>query len=367
MAIQPVHQNSGTHDSDILGSAQYKMGVGQGLSFDPLTGKIQQATAASPGGFVNPKTGGQVVQGQDGKFYDVGPDGKPDVASGAYNTAAIQGWQRTPGAAAGQTDTGLTDPGWQIQQGVTDAAKLDPTQNTQLGYAAQDANNLANGKTGYTLTAPVQAGIDATQARIGNQAADLGIVRDSAMGRGPSAAENLAKSQLDSNIRSQSALAATARGGNIAAAMRQAAASGTQQSLQSASTLNALRAQEQLNAQGVLTQGANALTTAQGNLGNQNQNLAGLRGQMVQAGVSARQGVAGQVANDLGNENAAKQQAAAKYAEYLMNQYQIASGNQVAYSGQGVQAGIANQNNTTQLIGAGANALGTGLAAFTGH
>lgn len=371
MAISPVKTPTDTTNTSIEQLAAQRLGLGV-ARVDPTTGQQQsytpgQAAGALPTPATPSKTPVTVV-GSDGKKYYT-YDGKSFNLAGSGSWAPLPaGVSASPGAATTghYSDTGNVDPSFALQSGIAGAAGLDPARNAALQAAGVTANRLAGGYVGDQLAAPVQAGINATQGRINSQAQDLGVVRASANGTGPSAAENLAKSQLDSNIRSQAALAATARGGNVAAAMRQAAQSGTQQSLQSASTLNALRAQEQLNAQGVLTQGANNLTAAQGQVGNQQQNLQNMRGGLMQAGTTAQLGAAGQTANDLSNMTTAKQTAADQYAQYLLNQYSVSAGLSPQYSGQGVQAQIANQNNNTQLIGAALNSAGSALAAFTG-
>jgi hypothetical protein len=357
-------------DQGVQATTAQRLGYGNNPNVitDPATGKLYSTPTQ-----VRPRDTLGTYQGTDGNYYQKNAQGNWTklTLDKNGNTTGIEyvdphdqrlkgltNVSYKAGPAAAPTDLHAVDPGWQIEQGVADAAQLDPAKNAALQAAGLTANRLASGAVGNELAAQINPYLDATQQRIGQQASDLDIIRNSAMGRGPSAAEALAKSQLDANIRSQSALAATARGGNIAAAMRQAANSGTQQSLQSAQTLNALRAQEQLNAQGLLTTGANNLTSAQGRLGDQGAALGTTRAQLVQAGGGAQAGVAAQAANSLANMNAASQQAKSKYAEYLMNLYQISSGNNVSYSGQGVQAGIANQNTGTQLVGAGLNSGG---------
>jgi len=98
---------------------------------------------------------------------------------------------------------------------------------------------------------------------------DIGILRDTALGRGPSAAQALAKAQLDDSIRSQSAMAATARGGNVAAGLRAASRAGTDLQLRNLQQMAALRASEQLQGQGQLAsaqQGLGGLQAQRGGL-----------------------------------------------------------------------------------------------------
>lgn len=375
----PVNSATAGLDQGVQASTVQKLGIGNNPNVvtDPNTGKLYStSTPAVPRdnfGLYKGVDGGYYKKLANGNWVQITVDQNGNTTAEHYVDPHNQKLKGLTSVAldpnAGKpvsTDLHTQDPGWQIQQGVAEAAGLDPARNAALQAAGASANGLASGAVGDAMAAQVNPYLQATQGRIDQQASDLGIVRNSAMGRGPSAAENLAKAQLDANIRSQSAMAATARGGNIAAAMRQASNSGTQQSLQSANTLNALRAQEQLNAQGLLTTGANALTGAQGSLGGQAAGLATGRAQLIQSGASAQANVAGQTANDLANMNAAKQQAKSKYAEYLMNLYQISSGNNVSYSGQGVQAGIANQNKDLNLISAGTSAGGNAITTALG-
>lgn len=363
MAISPVSRPSDATNTSIEQLAAARLGVGPGVTVDPTTGQVTMT--APSGGF----QAGQTYTGSDGKTYKAttvngqvrfGNTGSDGVFHYAPEGVSVQ----APAGSAPQT-LGL-DPTHQLETGISGAQGLNQAlQNNQvLQQAGQHAGGLASGQTGKILAKPIQAAIDATQGRINDQANDLGIVRASANGTGPSAAEHLAQSQLDSNIRSQSALAATARGGNIAAAMRTAANSGTQQSLQSAQQISAMRAQEQLNAQGLLTTGANNLTTAQGSLGNQQQNLGAMQAGLIQNGTQLQSQVGGQQTNNDINGYNAIEGANNNYAQYLAGLYATSAGITPQYTGQGVQAQIANQNNNTQLIGAGTAAAGAALGAF---
>jgi hypothetical protein len=230
--------------------------------------------------------------------------------------------------------------GQQLYANVGQAAALDPRYNNALTSAGTSANNAASGATGAAVTAQASGTINqagaanaAVAPTLGSQAADLGIVRNSALGTGPSAAEALAKSQLDNNVRSQAALAATARGGNIAAAMRGAANSGTQQSLQTSQQIAAQRAQEQLNAQTLLTSGANNLTGATqananqaGTLSGQQVALAATKAGLVGQGMQGQQAVASQFGNQTAQQVQAGQTAKDQWANFLQNQYQLSLG-----------------------------------------
>ncbi len=89
-------------------------------------------------------------------------------------------------------------------------------------------------------------------SQLDQYAQDINLLRRSAMGEGPSAAERMHRSALDSNQRGMASMAATARGGNIASALRSATAAGSNANLQATNQLAALRANEQLTAQGQL-------------------------------------------------------------------------------------------------------------------
>jgi hypothetical protein len=115
---------------------------------------------------------------------------------------------------------------------------------------------------GNRVASAVMPAMMTSQAGLAQTRADLGDLRNAAAGHGPSAAALLAKAQLDDNIRAQAAAAATARGGNIQGAMRNAALAGSQMQLQTAQQIAAQRAQEQLNARQLLAQGNAAYNTA---------------------------------------------------------------------------------------------------------
>ncbi len=134
-------------------------------------------------------------------------------------------------------------------------------------------------------------------------------------GQGPSLAQGQFQQNLDQSIAAQQALAASARGGNIAGAQRQAAMNTGNLNLQGAQQAAQLRQQEQLNAQGLLSQTAGtqrsqdiglatsqAGLTQQGNIfnaqqqqqgsqfnANQQAQLNDLRGKYMAMGLSADQ------------------------------------------------------------------------------
>jgi hypothetical protein len=152
--------------------------------------------------------------------------------------------------------------------------ELDPANNPGLKRFADASEAFANGSAGVAFggvdaaTAGKnigQAGLDARRGALndieslrqnaGQSARDLGIVRASANGQGPSAAEILGRQLIQGAVRGMGSQAATARGGNIASANRGALAGGQQVLLQGEQAIAAQRAQEQLNAQQLLVQG----------------------------------------------------------------------------------------------------------------
>lgn len=298
-----------------------------------------------------------------------------------------------------------------IEQGFN---QLDPRNNSQMfqaniaandaingglaaragGTAANDAQSAAMGAAGNIAGAGVGArgatvgALQGQQAQTGQYGQDLGIIRNSALGQGPSAAAVLAKQQLDASVQAQAAQAAQARGGNVAAGMRSAANAGTQIQLQGAQQMAAQRAQEQLNAQSLLNQGNQGLagamnqnttqaqglraqdigqTTAQAGATNDAAKLAaanyGIGATVAGQGLSAYQNLSGQYAGQMQAETQAQQNAQQQYAQWLQNEYSISSG---LPAGQfGGYAAIANQSaqSATQQQSAGLGALGTYIAA----
>lgn len=125
--------------------------------------------------------------------------------------------------------------------------------------ATAAAQNIGEaGKPGFN-----RAGLALTQGGdiVAQGQQDLGIVRATAQGEGPSAAAILGNQMIDNTQRAMNSQAATARGGNLAAAQRQALLGGAQMALQGQQQIAAQRAQEQLDAQKILTEGNAALGT----------------------------------------------------------------------------------------------------------
>lgn len=167
--------------------------------------------------------------------------------------------------------------------GLQQAAQNNPFQaqlalaaGAQQPYAAQQnaaaGLSAAGGNVAAALGGPgsfagaTQTALGQFGDQVGQFNTDTNMLRDTAAGRGPSAAAALAQSQLDSNARNMVATAAGARGGNIAAGLRTALTAGAAQVLQGSQQISAMRAQEQLNAQQGLTQANTALSGARANI-----------------------------------------------------------------------------------------------------
>ena len=165
---------------------------------------------------------------------------------------------------------------------------------------------------------------------------DMELLRRTASGQGPSAAEALAKSQLDDAVRAQSALAAQARGGNIAAGLRAASRAGADMALRSQNQIAALRAQEQLNAQ-------TGLTTAQSQLG-------GLQAQRAQVLQQAR---AQDIARATSAAGAARDYTGSQLTLGQQETERQKSAADAAAAGMG--AFSEEKDATTRALGAGAN------------
>jgi hypothetical protein len=144
---------------------------------------------------------------------------------------------------------------------VTNAGDIAGAYSQQNGFVnaipGSDAANAArqNGQ------------LDEYGGDLGKFRSDIDILRQTALGKGPSAAQALAAQQLGESTRAMSALGATARGGNVAAGLRGAMRAGTDMMLRSQQQMAALRAQEQLTGQAQLANAQSQLATAQGQRG----------------------------------------------------------------------------------------------------
>ena len=273
-----------------------------------------------------------------------------------------------------------------------DAARLASSGQlgTAIGSDASAAANLAKfgaqdiAGAGRANQIGQGMALDAQRAAQQTAGADLGAVRRTAFGQGPSAAQNLAQSQLDAGIRSQAAMAAGARGGNLAAAQRAAANAGSQMQLQAIPQLAAQRAQEQLNAQNTLAQGNANLMQGAGNITSQ---VGAMRGQDIQqataranalaqagglasqnAGIQsqlAAQGIAqqGAGADRLNAQRAtqiqAQENAKNEYANWLQRQYSISSGLPAGQYNASAALGGASAASQTNTQGAALGAIAT--------
>jgi hypothetical protein len=260
---------------------------------------------------------------------------------------------------------------------------------------AQDALNMSRSAAGEinpagSMSRPdLQASLQAQQGAVNSYGQDLGIIRNSALGTGPSAAQALAKQQLDASIQAQASQAAQARGGNIAAGMRSAANAGTQIQLQGAQQMAAQRAQEQLSAQGLLNQGQQGVNAAQGNLtgaygalrqqdigqaqaaagalqtsAGQQQQMYGQNIGLGTAGLTGLGNAAGGFTSAQSIQSQAELNQRQAYADWLQRQYSISSGLAPQYAGVQGNIAIANQTARTQQDAALLNAAGAAGAAY---
>lgn len=236
------------------------------------------------------KAGGLSVRPEDmAKFHQVMAYNKQlEDAKRGVDAANLAGQQINQAGQLGDTVTRqaseLTPYGYSADtSGLQTSAQNNPFQaalalqaGAQQPYqadlnAAGQAARAAGGAAG-ALGGPGSFGGRTDQAlsqfgdQVGQFNQDTNMLRDTAAGRGPSAAALLAQQSLDSNARNMVATAAGARGGNIASGLRQALTAGAAQGLQGAQSIGALRAQEQLAAQQGLTGANTALTGARANL-----------------------------------------------------------------------------------------------------
>jgi hypothetical protein len=176
--------------------------------------------------------------------------------------------QNTVRSTLAQTPGALEDALNKSREAKT---RLGPEGNPYLTTFASGARDLANGTTadasgrqgaesaaagiGTAGQAHLNQATDAygrTLGQAGQMAKDIGIVRNTALGNGPSAAAVLGNKLIDDQQRAIAAQAATARGGNLAAAQRNAMNAGQNAELQGQQQILAARANEQLAAQGLL-------------------------------------------------------------------------------------------------------------------
>lgn len=275
------------------------------------------------------------------------------------------------------------NPALQDYQGVGQALITGDIAHSIGQREAWDAAG-GIGAAGADPRARALASLNNQNQQANQTGADLGIVRDSAMGRGPSAADLLGQKMIDDSVRATSSQAATARGGNIAGALRASMNAGTDMRLQGAQQIAAQRAQEQLAAQTLLTQGnsalgqqRNAATGAAGGLYGQDVGRADAGARALTGAYVANQGLIGMGTNVLGGvaqQNFAQQSAASDretdatrfYADWLQRQNLGLAGNAVAYSGQNLSRDIASAQMNVQRDAAATNAVGGLLSTYLG-
>lgn len=270
----------------------------------------------------------------------------------------------------------------------------------QLGAYSAAAGDLASGKTGSHVYAPVTRAYDAAgtagdpqfqqAANAANSMrntasgmnADISRLRGAADGAVPSAAAIQQQQGLGDAINQQAALAATARGGNLAASMRSAAAAGSGMQSRTLADAAALRANEMAAARGQLT----GATTAQGQINagagalyNATGGQVAGRAQQTAAGMgNAASGVLGSQmagATALGNSFNMQQDRAGNIVntdradEDALNNYLLQVANQglghgASTYGTDVNAGVQTRAQNLQLFGSAASGVSNGLAQF---
>lgn len=191
--------------------------------------------------------------------------------------------------AEGQT-AGQNQIDWGMQQGV-DAGLAS------LGQAGANAQSQGIQAGNYSVE-----GMDIGRAGLAEQDAALGRQNDvtlamlgTAAQRGPSAAQAQMRMGLDQTQNAMMAQAASARGGNAAAAMRNAQAQGSSMALQTNQQAGILRAQEEAQQRAQLV---NAQAQAAGIYGGQQQTMgqrAGMGYGMQGQGLGLQQGANAQL------------------------------------------------------------------------
>lgn len=171
----------------------------------------------------------------------------------------------------------------QTNPGVMNQAPQYATQQGSDQQAQQRYQQMgAAGATQNSWDLPTRDARTQENQTRGSQMGALNLQQQAAMGNAPSAAQNMAQSQIDNGINSQMAMAASARGGPlaVASAQRQAAMQGAMSQQQGVAQIGALRAQEMSDARGQYMQGASGIrgqdlqnTQMMGNFGMQQQGL----------------------------------------------------------------------------------------------
>lgn len=308
-----------------------------------------------------------------------------NIAGGNRNVAGGASLSQVLGAPLGWNSAASLQPGnnqyLQNTQAYSDLLARGQLRGPSGEAAAQGAAGAMNaaGMAGQAAggIAPASQRLQGMQdGQLGQYGADAGIVRDSAMGKGPSAAEHLAKSQLDNNIRAQMAMAGSARGGNLASAQRGAQATGAGMMQQATQQIAAQRAQEQLNAQqilGTMDQGlsgaignargqdvlgatnsagayANAANSANGAAGAAN-NVFGTNAGLTTAGLQGMGNSAGLYGQQAAQANSADLAARQMYAQGMLGQVSAAGGVVNPAGAIGTQNAMSNTNHGWDLFG----------------
>lgn len=191
------------------------------------------------------------------------------VAAGRPRGAAARAWKASVLSPANQVGTGTggngvvtADPS-QVEavrrqaglpgnpNSANSTVSLAPTGPTPVEQAIQGIRDAGAAGRGDLVSALGQAQV-AGMPQAGQQNQLIQQLIAASNGQGPSAAEALFHKALGQEINAQAATAAGVRGGNAAAAARNAGLAGIQAMDQSRDTLSALRAQEQANARGLL-------------------------------------------------------------------------------------------------------------------
>lgn len=275
----------------------------------------------------------------------------PEASIGAYGTQAHD--TAMYGAARG--------PGGSYPQGKLSAQSVPQLLSQPIpSFANADASAYRRSLEGFNPSSYAQPG----QQQLGNlrpidnaaqaQNEYLGRV---ASGQQPGVAAQSAQSAIGQRMAGNSALAAGARGGNLAGAGRAASTANQDLRLQSQSQLEGLRASERQAAAGQLATNAAARGTVMADAAAAGVKTAGVMGEGAAAqaqGFVNLAGVAGQGEQNRYDAAASRNDAS---SQWLNNQYAIGAGVAPAYNN-GTQMPLMT-NWTPQLIGAGASALGT--------
>jgi len=165
---------------------------------------------------------------------------------------------------------------------------LAPENNPFLIALGTQAMELISGEAGKKLGEnEARAAIARLDDQLGAWKADTQKVRDMAAGNGPSAATIQGNQLIDSQQRAMAAQAATARGGNLAAAQRQAMVSGQQAELQGQQQILAARAKEQADAMHELGVQNAGITQGRGTSAALNSEVYGRGADLAKAGTTA--------------------------------------------------------------------------------